>query len=155
MLFLLKNYFQELYELIAENIESILIDKAEIEEKINENLIKFQNDERLIQMRERMKVMFKEPNIPEYHSSSSIESDDDDDDNSQVGDDNEKSYGTQTDSVEEDEKGVSKSKDELMKDENAECCEKKMKRKRGLSKKMNLITIKKKGWQIQRLKIKK
>ncbi|GJX16517.1 hypothetical protein Tco_0217349 [Tanacetum coccineum] len=140
---------EELYELIEESIESILIDKAEIEEKINENLIKFQNDERLIQLRDRMKVIFKEPNIPEYHSSSSTESDDDDDDNSQVGDDNEKNYGTQTDSVEEDnvqivteaqqeernnvqytdeendEKGVSQSEDELMKDENTECCEKK------------------------------
>ncbi|GJR27742.1 hypothetical protein Tco_1103974 [Tanacetum coccineum] len=81
---------EELYELIEESIESILIDKAEIEEKINENLIKFQNDERLIQLRDKMKVIFKEPNIPEYHSSSSTESDDDDDDNSQVGDDNEK-----------------------------------------------------------------
>nr|GEV88682.1 peptidase C48, SUMO/sentrin/Ubl1 [Tanacetum cinerariifolium] len=43
-----------------------------------------------------------EPNILEYNSSSSIESDDDDDDNSKVGDDNEKSYGTQTDSIKED-----------------------------------------------------
>nr|GFA31374.1 leucine-rich repeat protein kinase family protein [Tanacetum cinerariifolium] len=51
---------------------------------------------------EEKEAIFKEPNIPEYHSSSSTESDDDDDDNSQVGDDNEKSYGTQTDSVEED-----------------------------------------------------
>ncbi|GJS22676.1 hypothetical protein Tco_0451308 [Tanacetum coccineum] len=93
----------ELYELLEKSIESILIDKAEIEEKINEILIKFQNDERLIQLRDKMKVIFKEPNIPEYHSSSSTESDDDDDDNSQVGDDNEKSYGTQTDSVEEDQ----------------------------------------------------
>nr|GEZ09276.1 hypothetical protein [Tanacetum cinerariifolium] len=49
-----------------------------------------------------MKAIFKEPNIPECHSSSSTEADDDDDDNSQVRDDNEKSYGTQTDSVEED-----------------------------------------------------
>nr|GEX94276.1 peptidase C48, SUMO/sentrin/Ubl1 [Tanacetum cinerariifolium] len=93
---------EELYELIEESIESILIDKSKIEEKINENLIKFQNDERLIQLRDMMKAIFKEPNIPEYHSSSSTESDDYDDDNSQVGDDNEKSYGTQTDSAEED-----------------------------------------------------
>ncbi|GJY04355.1 hypothetical protein Tco_0370295 [Tanacetum coccineum] len=93
---------EELYELIEESIKSILLDKAEIEEKINENLIKFQNDERLIQLRDKMKVIFKEPNIPEYHSSSSTKSNDDDDDNLQVGDDNEKSYGTQTDSVEED-----------------------------------------------------
>nr|GEY62065.1 200 kDa antigen p200 [Tanacetum cinerariifolium] len=136
----LQNYYMG----IAEILDDV--------EKINENLIKFQNDERLIQLRERMKVIFKEPNITEYHSSSSTESDDDDYDNSQAGDDNEKSCGTQTDSVEEDhvqivtiaqqeegnnlqyideendEKGVSQSEDELMKDENTECCEKKMKR---------------------------
>ncbi|GKB88027.1 hypothetical protein Tco_0960299, partial [Tanacetum coccineum] len=150
----------ELYELIEESIESILIDKAEIEEKINENLIKFQNDERLIQLRDKMKVIFKEPNIPEYHSSSSTESDDDDDDNSQVGDDNEKSYGTQTDSVEEDhvqivtetqqeernnlqyndeendEKGVYQSEDELMR---AECNEKKDEQETGTSKEADNI----------------
>nr|GEW91527.1 peptidase C48, SUMO/sentrin/Ubl1 [Tanacetum cinerariifolium] len=101
----LKNVFEgddEFYKMIEESIESILIDKSKKEEKINENLIKFQIDERLIQLRDKIKVIFKEPNIHEYHSSSSTESDDDDDDNSQVGDDNEKSYGTQTDSVEED-----------------------------------------------------
>ncbi|GJV61329.1 hypothetical protein Tco_1467429 [Tanacetum coccineum] len=152
-------FLMELYELIEESIESILIDIAEIEEKINENLIKFQNDERLIQLRDKMKVIFKEPTIPKYHSSSSTESDDDDDDNSQVGDDNEKSYGTQTDSVEEDnvqivtegqqeetnnlqytdeendEKGVSQSEDELMKDENTKCCEKEDEEEMGTSKK--------------------
>ncbi|GJS49773.1 hypothetical protein Tco_0599894 [Tanacetum coccineum] len=151
---------EELYELLEESIESILIDKAEIEEKINENLIKFQNDERLIQLRDKMKVIFKEPNIPEYHSSSSTESDDDDDDNSQVGDDNEKSYGTQTDSVEEDhvqivtetqqeernklqyndeendEKGVYQSEDELMR---AECNEKKDEQETGTSKEADNI----------------
>ncbi|GJY84437.1 hypothetical protein Tco_0497813 [Tanacetum coccineum] len=95
-------FLMELYELIEESIESILIDKAEIEEKINENLIKFQNDERLIQLKERMKKIFKEPYIPKYHSSSSSEYDDDDDDKSQVGDENDKSYGSQKDSVEED-----------------------------------------------------
>nr|GEU48234.1 reverse transcriptase domain-containing protein [Tanacetum cinerariifolium] len=124
---------------------NVLDDKSEIEEKINENLIKFQNDERPIQLRDKMTAIFKEPNIPEYHSSSLTESDDDDDDNSQVRDDNENSYGTQTDSVEEDhvqiitkaqqkerknmqytdeendEKCVSQSEDELMKDENTEC----------------------------------
>ncbi|GJV83465.1 hypothetical protein Tco_1523363 [Tanacetum coccineum] len=95
----------------------------------------------------------------EYQSSSSTESDDDDDDNSQVGDDNEKSYGTQTDLVEEDhvqivieaqqeernnlqytdeendEKGVSQSEDEVMKAENTECCEKKDEEETGTSKK--------------------
>ncbi|GKD53993.1 RNA-directed DNA polymerase, eukaryota, reverse transcriptase zinc-binding domain protein [Tanacetum coccineum] len=64
MLFILKNLLQELYELIEENIQSILIGKAEIEDKINENLIKFPNDERLIQMKEMMKEIFKEPYIP-------------------------------------------------------------------------------------------
>ncbi|GJW94127.1 hypothetical protein Tco_0173799 [Tanacetum coccineum] len=155
---------------IAEILDDV--DKAEIEEKINENLIKFQNEERLIQLRDMMKVIFKEPNIHEYHSSSSTEYDDDDDDNSQVGDDNENSYGTQTDSVEEDhvqivteaqqeernnlqytdeendEKGVSQSEDELMKDEIlnvkdgrnenhnlAECSEKKDEQETGTSKK--------------------
>nr|GEW23536.1 peptidase C48, SUMO/sentrin/Ubl1 [Tanacetum cinerariifolium] len=117
-------FFMELYELIEESIESILIDKSEIKEKINENLIKFENDERLIQLRDRMK-----------------------------------SYGTQTDSVEEDhvkivteaqqeernnlqyideendEKGVSQSEDELMKDENTGCCEKKDEEETGTSKK--------------------
>ncbi|GJR23880.1 hypothetical protein Tco_0972407 [Tanacetum coccineum] len=74
--------FMELYELIEENIQSILIGKAEIEDKINENLIKFPNDERLIQMKEMMKEIFKEPYIPEYNSSSESECDDDKDDNS-------------------------------------------------------------------------
>ncbi|GKD89524.1 hypothetical protein Tco_1365031 [Tanacetum coccineum] len=82
MLFILKNLLQELYELIEENIQSILIGKAEIEDKINENLIKFPNDERLIQMKEMMKEIFKEPYIPEYNSSSESECDDDKDDNS-------------------------------------------------------------------------
>nr|GEY46704.1 peptidase C48, SUMO/sentrin/Ubl1 [Tanacetum cinerariifolium] len=106
-----------------------------------------------------MKAIFKEPNIPEYHSSSSTKSDDDDDDNSQVGDDNEKSYGTQIDSAEDDhvqivtkaqqeerknmqytdeendEKGVSQSEDELIKDENTKCCKKKDEEETGTSKK--------------------
>ncbi|GKA90198.1 hypothetical protein Tco_0812068 [Tanacetum coccineum] len=109
---------------------------------------------------EEKEVIFKEPNIPEYHSSSSTESDDDDDDNSQVGDDNEKSYGTQTDSVEEDhvqivtetqqeeknnlqyndeendEKGVYQSEDELMR---AECNEKKDEQETGTSKEADNI----------------
>ncbi|GJU36106.1 hypothetical protein Tco_1184460 [Tanacetum coccineum] len=109
---------------------------------------------------EEKEVIFKEPNIPEYHSSSSTESDDDDDDNSQVGDDNEKSYGTQTDSVEEDhvqivtetqqeernklqyndeendEKGVYQSEDELMR---AECNEKKDEQETGTSKEADKI----------------
>ncbi|GKC63901.1 hypothetical protein Tco_1096499, partial [Tanacetum coccineum] len=88
--------------LIEEGIQSILIGKAEIEDKINENLIKFENDERLILMKEMMKEIFKDPFIPEYKSSSESECDDDEDDNSQVGDENDKSYGTQTESVEED-----------------------------------------------------
>ncbi|GJQ94810.1 hypothetical protein Tco_0005949 [Tanacetum coccineum] len=109
---------------------------------------------------EEKEVIFKEPNIPEYHSSSSTESDDDDDDNSQVGDDNEKSYGTQTNSVEEDhvqivtetqqeeknnlqyndeendEKGISQSEDELMR---AECNEKYNEQETGTSKEADNI----------------
>ncbi|GKA44412.1 hypothetical protein Tco_0737136, partial [Tanacetum coccineum] len=84
----------ELYELIEENIQSILIGKAEIEDKINENLIKFPNDERLIQMKEMMKEIFKEPYIPEYNSSSESECDDDKDDNSVEEDHDEHEMGT-------------------------------------------------------------
>nr|GEU52951.1 peptidase C48, SUMO/sentrin/Ubl1 [Tanacetum cinerariifolium] len=87
---------------------------------------------------ERMKVIFKEPNIPEYHSSSSTESDDDDDNNSRVGDDNEKENNLQYIDEENDEKGVSQSEDELMKDENTECCEKKDEEETRTSKKVKL-----------------
>nr|GEX59461.1 peptidase C48, SUMO/sentrin/Ubl1 [Tanacetum cinerariifolium] len=93
---------------------------------------------------ERMHKIFKEPYIPEYNSSSSSEPDDD----SQLGDENEKSYGSQIDSGEEDhvqivreaqqeeinnlhytdeehnKKYVFHSEDKLMKDENVECSEK-------------------------------
>ena len=143
MIFILKNLLQELYEMIEEGIQSILICKAEIEDMINENLMKFENDERLIKMNERMKEIFKDPYIPEYKSSSESERDDDEDDNSQVGDENDQSYGTQTNSGEEDnveivteaeqeeilneendEKGVSQSEDELMNDEHTERIEK-------------------------------
>ncbi|GJY67401.1 hypothetical protein Tco_0469639 [Tanacetum coccineum] len=96
-----------------------------------------------------------------------------------VGDDNDKSYRSHTDLVEDDyvqivtkaqqeernnlhytdeendEKGVSQSEDELMNDQNTECSEKKMNKKRGLPKKMKLITLRKKGWQIKRQQIKK
>ncbi|GJS38082.1 hypothetical protein Tco_0536464 [Tanacetum coccineum] len=93
---------KEEYELIEEGIQSISIGKAEIQDKINENLIKLENDERLIQIKEMMMEIFKDPYIPEYKSSSESECDDDEDDNSQVGDENDKSYGTQTNLVEED-----------------------------------------------------
>ncbi|GKB29268.1 hypothetical protein Tco_0868669 [Tanacetum coccineum] len=125
-----------------ESIESILIDKAEIEEKINENL--FENDERLIQLKERMKEIFKEPYIPKYDTSSSNESDDDNDDNSQVGDENEESYGTQTASVEEDHIQIETtcSDDEIIKDDNAEFSEKKDGQEAGRSKKEDGDTTK-------------
>ncbi|GJS17859.1 hypothetical protein Tco_0412331 [Tanacetum coccineum] len=93
---------REEYELIEERIQSISIGKAEIEDKINENLIKFENDERLIQIKEMMMEIFKDPYIPEYKSSSESKCDDDEDDNSQVGNENDKSHGTQTNLVEED-----------------------------------------------------
>ncbi|GKF35275.1 hypothetical protein Tco_0108475, partial [Tanacetum coccineum] len=46
------------------------------EEKINESLIKFQDDEKLLQLKQWMNDIFKEPDMPEYLSSSSSESDD-------------------------------------------------------------------------------
>ncbi|GJQ93397.1 hypothetical protein Tco_0004536 [Tanacetum coccineum] len=60
----IKALSDELYEILEENIHSILIEKSEIEEKINENLIKFQDDERLLQLKQRMKEIFKEPDMP-------------------------------------------------------------------------------------------
>ncbi|GJU18610.1 hypothetical protein Tco_1146576 [Tanacetum coccineum] len=68
----------------------------EIQEKINENLIKFQDDEKLLQLKQRMKDIFKEPDMPEYLSSSSSKSDDDNNDGSQLADENEDSYRKET-----------------------------------------------------------
>ncbi|GKA60464.1 hypothetical protein Tco_0759871 [Tanacetum coccineum] len=76
-------------EMLEENIHNILIEKSKIEEKINENLIKFQDDEKLLQLKQRMKDIFKEPDMPEYLSSSSSEPDDDNDDGSQLANENE------------------------------------------------------------------
>nr|GFB53690.1 hypothetical protein [Tanacetum cinerariifolium] len=89
--------------MLEENIHSILIEKSEIEEKINENLIKFQYDEKLLQLKQRMKEIFKEPDMPEYLSSSSSEFDDDNDDGSQLADKNEKSYRKETHLDDEDD----------------------------------------------------
>nr|GEU92458.1 zf-CCHC domain-containing protein/UBN2 domain-containing protein [Tanacetum cinerariifolium] len=86
------NQKEELYEMLEENIHRILIEKSKIEENINENLIKFQDDEKLLQQKQRMKEIFKEPDMPEYLSSTSSESDDDNDDGSQLADENEESY---------------------------------------------------------------
>ncbi|GJZ34557.1 hypothetical protein Tco_0580374 [Tanacetum coccineum] len=97
------NQKEELYEMLEENIHNILIEKSEIEEKINENLIKFQDDEKLLQLKQRMKEIFKEPEMPEYLSSSSIESDDDNDDGSQLTDENEESYRKEKYSNDEDD----------------------------------------------------
>ncbi|GKB49664.1 hypothetical protein Tco_0900417 [Tanacetum coccineum] len=97
------NQKDELYEMLEENINNILIEKSEIEEKINENLIKFQDDETLLQLKQRMKDIFKEPDMPEYLSSSSSESDDDNDDGSQLADENEESYRKETHSNDEDD----------------------------------------------------
>ncbi|GJR16287.1 peptidase C48, SUMO/sentrin/Ubl1 [Tanacetum coccineum] len=97
------NQKEELYEMLEENINNILIEKSEIEEKINESLIKFQDDEKLLQLKQRMKDIFKEPDMPEYLSSSSSESDDDNDDGSQLADENEESYRKETHSNDEDD----------------------------------------------------
>ncbi|GJU23404.1 hypothetical protein Tco_1156746 [Tanacetum coccineum] len=64
------NQKEELYEMLEENINNILIEKSKIIEKINESLIKFQDDEKLLQLKQRMKDIFKEPDMPEYLSSS-------------------------------------------------------------------------------------
>ncbi|GJR69414.1 hypothetical protein Tco_0015479 [Tanacetum coccineum] len=98
-----KSWNTKLYEMLEENIHSILIEKSEIEEKINENLIKFQDDEKLLQLKQRMKDIFKEPDILEYLSSSSSESDDDNDDGSQLADENEEIYRKETHSNDEDD----------------------------------------------------
>nr|GEW05801.1 hypothetical protein [Tanacetum cinerariifolium] len=174
--------------MLEENIHIILIEKLEIEEKINENLIKFQDDEKLLQLKQRMKEIFKEPEMPEYISSSSSESNDDNDDGSQLSDENEERYRKEKHSNDEydveivaeetktskkdeannnKEEGMANTKAknkkivEVQKDERnenqniAECSEKKMNKKWGLPKKMKLITISKKGWQIKRQKINK
>nr|GEY27442.1 hypothetical protein [Tanacetum cinerariifolium] len=90
------NQKEELYEMLEENIHNILIEKSKIEEKINENLIKFQDDEKLLQVKQRMKEIFKEPDMPEYLSSSSSKSNDENDDGSQLADENEESYRKET-----------------------------------------------------------
>ncbi|GKC64508.1 hypothetical protein Tco_1097106 [Tanacetum coccineum] len=96
------NQKEEFCEMLEENINNILIEKLEIEEKINESLIKFQDDEKLLQLKQRMKDIFKEPDMPEYLSSSSNESDDDNDDGSQLADENEESYRKETHSNNQD-----------------------------------------------------
>ncbi|GJX51171.1 hypothetical protein Tco_0278016 [Tanacetum coccineum] len=87
-----------------QKLEHKAVEKKEISELQNYymGIAKILDDVGEKEENKEKEVIFKEPNIPEFHSSSSTESDDDDDDNSQVGDDNEKSYGTQIDSVEED-----------------------------------------------------
>nr|GEV82279.1 peptidase C48, SUMO/sentrin/Ubl1 [Tanacetum cinerariifolium] len=94
---------RELYEMLEENIHIILIEKSKIEEKINENLIKFQDDEKLLQLKQRMREIVKEPKIPEYLSSSSSESDDDKDDGSQLANENEERYRKEKHSNHEDD----------------------------------------------------
>ncbi|GKA84341.1 peptidase C48, SUMO/sentrin/Ubl1, partial [Tanacetum coccineum] len=131
-------FLMELYEMLEENINNILIEKSEIEEKINESLIKFQDDEKLLQLKQRMKDIFKEPDMPEYLSSSSSESDDDNDDGSQLADENEESYRKETHSNDEDDVEIIA---EVQKDERnethytAECSEKKDEQETGTSKK--------------------
>ncbi|GJX34893.1 hypothetical protein Tco_0246450 [Tanacetum coccineum] len=122
------NQKEELYEMLEENINNIFIEKSEIKEKINESLIKFQDDEKLLQLKQRMKDIFKEPDMPEYLSSSSSESDDDNDDGSQLADENEESYKKETHSNDQDNVEIIA---EVQKDKTnethhtAECSEKK------------------------------
>ncbi|GJU25544.1 peptidase C48, SUMO/sentrin/Ubl1 [Tanacetum coccineum] len=97
------NQTEELYEMLEENIHIILTEKSEIEEKINENLIKFQDDEKLLQLKQWMKEIFKEPDMPKYLSSSSSEYDDDNDDGSQLADENKESYRKEKHSNDEDD----------------------------------------------------
>ncbi|GJU36388.1 hypothetical protein Tco_1184742 [Tanacetum coccineum] len=89
--------------MLEENIHNILIEKSEIEKKINENLIKFQDDEKQLQLKQRMREIFKEPDMPEYLSSSSSEYNDENDDGSQLSDENEESYRKETHSNDEDD----------------------------------------------------
>ncbi|GKB54230.1 hypothetical protein Tco_0904983 [Tanacetum coccineum] len=87
------------------------------------------NQKELLRLKQRMKEIFKEPEMPEYLSSSSSESDDDNDDGSQLADENEESYRKEKHS--NDVEIVA----EVQKDERnethytAECSEKKMNRK--------------------------
>ncbi|GJW33737.1 hypothetical protein Tco_0053769 [Tanacetum coccineum] len=124
----IKALSDELYEMLEENINNILIEKLEIEEKINESLINFQDDEKLLQLKQRKKDIFKEPDMPEYLSSSSSESDDDNDDGSQLAYENEESYRKETYSNDEDDVQIEA---EVYKDERnethytAKCSEKK------------------------------
>nr|GEX66237.1 ulp1 protease family, C-terminal catalytic domain-containing protein [Tanacetum cinerariifolium] len=116
----------ELYEMLKENIHSILIENSEIEENTNENLIKFQDDEKLLQLKQWMKEIFKEPDMPEYLSSTSSKSDDDNDDGSQLADENEESYRKETHSDDDDDvQIVEVPKDEINKTHYTAKCSKK------------------------------
>ncbi|GJY43445.1 peptidase C48, SUMO/sentrin/Ubl1 [Tanacetum coccineum] len=95
------------------------IGKAEIQDKINENLIKLENDERLIQIKEMMMEIFKDPYIPEYKSSSESECDDDKMIIPQYGDENDKIMELTPIIVEEGCTSDSKSK--LNKEERTTC----------------------------------
>ncbi|GKB67413.1 hypothetical protein Tco_0928825 [Tanacetum coccineum] len=99
---------------------------GEIQDDVGEGEEPNQNE--LLQLKQRMKDIFKEPDMPEYLSSSSSESDDDNDDDSQLADENEESYRKETHSNDEDDVEIVA---EVQKDERnetyytAECSEKK------------------------------
>ncbi|GJU28432.1 hypothetical protein Tco_1167053 [Tanacetum coccineum] len=95
------------------------------------------NQKELLQLKQRMKDIFKEPDMPEYLSSSSSESDDDNDDGSQLADENEESYRKETHSNDEDDVEIIA---EVQKDERNEThytaeCMKKDEQETGTSKK--------------------
>ena len=91
--FKLKIDFQEIYQMLEDKIESILSEKELFEETIKDTILKFGNDQRLNEYRERLNEIFMNPNgkfkqrSPIYSSStesSSIKfatSDDEDDNN--------------------------------------------------------------------------
>ncbi|GJU16901.1 hypothetical protein Tco_1144867 [Tanacetum coccineum] len=84
-------------------LENLWMGMTDIQEVIDEGEETAQREP--IQLMERMKEIFKEPHIPEHYSSSSTESDDDNDDvhnGSELGDDNQRSYGSYSDSSDED-----------------------------------------------------
>ncbi|GJV51727.1 hypothetical protein Tco_1447468 [Tanacetum coccineum] len=155
--------------------------ESELARKINENLVKFQNDVKPIQLMDRMNEIFKEPHIPEHYSSSSTESDDDNDDvhnGSELGYDNQRSYGSYSDSSDEDYiRMVRQAQEEERNDphytddhNDEECVSdpedegrkmitkkvvKKDAKEEGSSKKMKVIVLKKKGGERKRQQIKK
>ncbi|GJZ09035.1 hypothetical protein Tco_0543318 [Tanacetum coccineum] len=126
------DYYVILFNILKAN--AIILDNesdVDYNAKYKDELFKFQNDAKLIQLKERMNDIFKDPHILEYYSSSSTKSNDDNDDDnngSEIGDNNEISYGCYSDSSDEDYI--------QMKDDKGEGSEKKMLMKRGVQKRL-------------------